>query len=211
MKYILFDVAGTLLYKPSFYVKISEVLMQFGYSVEEKTIKNNHKILSESIFFPDRTSEEFYANFNKEFLYSLGIIPTEELLKAIFQACSYLPWEKFDDAEFLNEIKLPVGIISNFNSTLKEKLKSFFNIDFADIFVSEELGIAKPSLDFYKRALEKIGVDPSEIIYVGDSVKLDLEPAQKLGINAYVIDRENYFQVQKNRISSLYDLKTILQ
>lgn len=207
MKYILFDVAGTLLYKPSFYQKMGEVLQQFGYAVEEKTIKYHHKILSESIFFPDRTSADFYSHFNREFLYSLGIIPTEAMLGAIFSTCSYLPWEPFADTAFLKEINVPMGIISNFNSTLKEKLKSFFDVTFTDIFVSEELGVAKPSLEFYGKALEKIGIEPKDIIYVGDSVKLDLEPALSIGMNAFLIDRENYFPQQKQRISALTDLK----
>jgi putative hydrolase of the HAD superfamily len=210
MKYILFDVAGTLLYKPSFYTKIGEVLTAFGYTVDEKTLKYHHKILSESIFFPDRTNEEFYATFNSEFLYSLGIIPTNALLAAIFKACSYLPWEPFEDTTFLKEINVPVGIISNFNSTLKEKLKSFFDVTFADVFVSEELGVAKPSAEFYGKALQQIGIAPQDIIYVGDSVKLDLEPALKLGIKAFLIDRENYFPAQENRIFSLADLKKFL-
>jgi len=207
MKYILFDVAGTLLYKPSFYQKMGEVLQQFGYEVDEKTIKYHHKILSESIFFPDRTNADFYSHFNREFLYSLGIIPNDEMLEAIFKACSYLPWEPFADTVFLNEIDIPMGIISNFNSTLKEKLKSFFDVTFTDIFVSEELGVAKPSLEFYGKAMDKIGIDPKDIIYVGDSVKLDLEPALAIGMNAFLIDRENYFPQQKQRISALTDLK----
>lgn len=207
MKYVLFDVAGTLLYKPSFYVKMEEVLQQFGHAVDPKRLQYHHKILSESIFFPDRTNADFYSHFNRELLYSLGILPTDEMLETIFNSCSYLPWEKFDDTHFLNEIKVPVGIISNFNSTLKEKLKSFFEIEFSDIFVSEELGVAKPSLDFYGKALEKIGIEPSEIIYVGDSIKLDLEPASKLGMKAMLIDRDDYFPLQQNRISTLTDLK----
>lgn len=207
MKYILFDVAGTLLYKPSFYQKMGEVLQQFGYGIEEKTIKYHHKILSESIFFPDRTNADFYSRFNREFLYSLGIIPTNEMLETIFKVCSYLPWEPFEDTSVLKEINVPIGIISNFNSTLKEKLQSFFDVAFTDIFVSEELGVAKPSLAFYGKAMEKIGLEPKDIIYVGDSVKLDLEPALAMGMNAFLIDRDNYFPQQKHRISALTDLK----
>lgn len=209
MKYVLFDVAGTLLYKPSFYVKMGEVLEQFGYETDQKILRLHHKTLSESIFFPDRTNADFYKMFNRELLYALGIVPTGEMLDAVFNACSYLPWEKFGDTDFLNEIEVPIGIISNFNSTLKEKLKSFFDVEFTDIFVSEELGVAKPSLDFYGKALGKIGIDPSEIVYVGDSVKLDLEPALALGMNAFLIDRENNFPMQKRRINSLTDLKSL--
>lgn len=207
MKYILFDVAGTLLHKPTVYVNIQQALAKNGYDIDAATIKYRHKIMSESIFFPDRTDETFYKHFNKEFLYSLGLIPEEQLMLDIYNSCSYLTWEKFEDTAFLNDIKIPVGIISNFNSTLKEKLKSFFDLTFADVFVSEELGVAKPKSEFYERALEQIGIDASDIIYVGDSVKLDLDPAQKLGITAVLVDRDNYFPAQKNRISSLYELE----
>lgn len=210
MKYLLFDVAGTLLHKPSFYLKVAEVLNSSGFNIDEKTIKYNHKILSESIIFPDRTNKEFYRVFNKELLYSFGIIAHDELLENIFNKCSYLPWEKFEDTTFLSEIKLPMGIISNFNSSLKEKIILHFDVQFSNIFVSEELGVAKPSPEFYQKALKIIGIEPSEILYVGDSIKLDVEPAKKLGINAYLIDREGYFLNHKNRISILSEIKKLI-
>jgi len=207
MKYILFDVAGTLLYKPDVHTNIQQALLRHGFAVDLADIKFRHKMVSESIFFPDRTDETFYQHFNTEFLYALGIVPEDKLMLDIYNSCSYLKWEQFADANFLERINIPVGIISNFNSTLKERLKSFFDITFADVFVSEELGVAKPKSAFYEKALEQIGIDASEIIYVGDSVKLDLAPAQKLGIKTFLIDRDNYFPAQKNRIGSLYELE----
>lgn len=209
-KYILFDVAGTLLHKPTVYSAIHKVLLENNIQLDEIKIKFHHKLLSEYFVFPDQTDAEFYKKFNSELLYSLGIIPNPELLNQMFKACTYLPWEKFTDTIFLNEIKTPIGIISNFNSTLKDKLKTFFDISFLDIFVSEELGIAKPNKIFYQKAIDKIGVMPNEIVYVGDSIKLDIEPALSLGINALLIDRENYFPALKNRITSLNDLNKIL-
>ena len=110
----------------------------------------------------------------------------------------------------MNEIKLPIGIISNFNSTLKEKLITFFDVEFKDVFVSEELGVAKPDTLFYQKAIDKIGVEPSEIIYVGDSLKLDIQPAQEVGLNAILIDREEYYPVFENRIKSLNELNNFL-
>lgn len=210
MKYLLFDVAGTLLHKPTVYPNIQEALRKNGYEIDLATIKFRHKMISESVFFPDRTNEDFYKIFNKEFLYALGIVPNEALMTDIYNSCSYLNWEKFSDTDFLKEVNVPIGIISNFNSTLKEKLKSFFDIEFADVFVSEELGIAKPKAEFYQRALAQIPIDPKDIIYIGDSIKLDIDPASQFGINAILVDRDNFFPAQKNRITSLYDLKKFL-
>ncbi len=209
MKYLLLDVAGTLLYKPTLQPKMLDVLASHGYSVDPATLKYHHKIFTETIFFPDRTSREFYQNFNRELLLSLGIIPSSQLLEDIFSNCSYLPWEPFPDTAVLAEMNVPMGIISNFNTTLKDKLEANFKVKFAHVLVSEELGIHKPSVEFYRRAIDQIGLDPQDIVYVGDSIKLDLEPALKLGIQALLVDRDQYFPLQTNRISSLADLKDL--
>ena len=210
MKYLLLDVAGTILYKPDLFNKIDETLRNHGYIVALDKLKYNHKLLSEVIKFPDRTGVEFYTDFNSELLYSLGIIPTDALLDAIFQSCSYLPWEKFDDTKILNEIKIPIGIISNFNSSLEKKLNEFFGPVFSDIFVSEEIGISKPSAAFYQKALDEINVNPKDILYVGDSFKLDLEPSRALGINSVIIDRDSFYLRNSNTIQSLSELKNLI-
>lgn len=210
MKYLLLDVAGTLLHKPALFIKIQGVLTGNGHIVALNKIKYNHKLLSETINFPDRTTKEFYSEFNAELLYSLGIIPTGELLDKIFNTCSYLPWEKFDDTEYLREVNVPIGILSNFNSSLKDQLSQLFGPVFSDIFVSEELGIAKPSVEFYQGALDKIDVDAKDILYIGDSFKLDMEPATQLGIRTYVIDRDNFYPNSPNTITSLFDIEGLI-
>lgn len=203
IKYIFFDVAGTLLGKPSLYSNIQDAIQEFGYQIELDDLKNKHKLLSEVIYFPDKTNADFYKKFNSELLYILGIVPSEGLLNAIFKNCTYLPWEAYEDTNILNQLNVPLGVISNFNSTLKDKLIHFFDPIFNDIFVSEELGVAKPKIEFYQKALEKIPFQPSEVLYVGDSIKLDLEPATKIGLNVLIIDRDGFYPNLKNRICNM--------
>lgn len=211
MKYLLLDVAGTILHKPDLYIKIEEVLIEYGYQVSLEKIKYNHKMLSELIKFPDRTDSDFYLKFNSEFLFSLGVVPNQEILESIFKVSSYLPWVAFSDTEVLKEISIPIGIISNFNSSLKDKLHVYFGPIFSDIFVSEEIGISKPNIQFYKNALIKLDVNPNEIIYVGDSFKLDFNPATELGIKSYVIDREGFYPNNINTIKSLFELVKLIK
>lgn len=210
IKYLLLDVSGTILYKPSLYDKLGQVLQTFGYEIDLKTIKYHHKLLSESIKFPDRTDKSFYDYFNSELLFSFGIVPTTEILSAIFSACTYLPWEKYEDTEVLKELTLPIGILSNFNSSLEEKLKSFFEVTFQDVLVSEVLGSAKPSLEFYQLALEKINLQPSEILYIGDSFKLDYKPAKEIGFTTFIIDRDNFYPKSDAILHSLTEIKNRL-
>ena len=206
IKYIFFDVAGTLLGKPTLYSIIQNTLRDFGHEVGLDEIKNKHKLLSEVIHFPDRTDMAFYEKFNSELLYLLGIVPEEALVNSIFKKCTYLPWEAFEDTQILKELPLPMGVISNFNTSLKDKLKQFFGPVFQDVLVSEELGVAKPNIEFYQKAIEKIPFDAHEVLYVGDSIKLDLEPASKLGFKVLIIDRDNFYPNSKNKISSLTEI-----
>ena len=206
IQYIFFDVAGTLLGKPTLYSIIQNTLRDFGHEVGLDEIKNKHKLLSEVIHFPDRTDMAFYEKFNSELLYLLGIVPEEALVNSIFKKCTYLPWQAFDDTQILKELPLPMGVISNFNTSLKDKLKQFFGPVFQDVFVSEELGVAKPNIEFYQKALEKIPFAAHEVLYVGDSIKLDLEPASKLGFKVLIIDRDNFYPNSKNKISSLTEI-----
>ena len=210
IKYIYFDVAGTLLEKPMLYANIQKSLADFGYDITIKDIKIKHKLVSELIHFPDRTDEMFYTKFNSEFLYVLGILPTEELLKSIFKNCTYLNWQAFEDTQILKEINIPMGVISNFNTSLRDKLEHFFGPIFKDVFVSEELGVAKPNIAFYQEALNKIQLKPSEVLYIGDSVRLDYEPAYKIGFNVLIIDRDNFYPNLKYKISNLAEIPDFL-
>lgn len=210
IKYIFFDVAGTLLGKPTLYTNIQKAITEFGYEVSLEDIKCKHKLLSEVIRFPDRTDGQFYQKFNSELLYLLGIVPSNDLVDAIFKNCTYLPWEAFDDTNILSQLNVPIGVISNFNTTLKDKLNEFFGPVFQDVFVSEELGVAKPNIEFYQRALDKIPFAANEVLYIGDSIKLDVEPAAQLGFNALIIDRDNFYPNLKNRISSLTEIAKYL-
>lgn len=209
--YIFFDVANTLLHKPQLFTKINQVFVEHGYEIEIQHLKRVHKLLSEAIIFPDKTSKEFYQNFNAELLYAIGILPNPKLLEDIFSVCTYMEWQPFEDTDFIEKITIPTGIISNWDTSLESKLKSYFNCDFFEIYGSQKEGIKKPSLDFYKRAIENLDCSPSQILYVGDSIKLDTEPARKLGIEAILIDRENVFPYYKEpKINSLHQLSMFL-
>ncbi len=206
---LLLDAANTIIHKPDFYIKLIEVLNKYNLNVEKGDVKKMHKIVSEYFHFPDRTSKDFYAIFNKELLYGMGIISTPEMLEDIYKACSYLEWKKFDDTKYLTKIECDKFILSNFNKELNTILDRLFSGVFQSTIISEIEGLRKPDPHFFKKAIELLGVEPSEIIYVGDSIKLDLEPGLKAGMNAWLIDREDYYPYCKRRIRTLEDITNI--
>ena len=210
IRFVFFDVANTLLHKPALYQRIAAALKNNNITVDLIQLRNNHKLLSEVIRFPDKTNSDFYRQFNAELLYSLGIIPTTLLLDDIFEFCTYLPWEAFEDVSSINAISLPKGIISNWDTTLSQQLKAHLDVDFDIVVGSAESGVAKPNLSLYKKAILLSGFEPHEILFVGDSLKLDIEPAQKCGIQAILIDRYQLFLNYKNRIRFMSELNGVI-
>ncbi|MBR4735765.1 MAG: HAD family phosphatase [Bacteroidales bacterium] len=54
---------------------------------------------------------------------------------------------------------------------------------YEDMFVSSEMKMLKPSLEFYREAVRRIGLPPEEILFIDDSLT-NVEAARALGIDA---------------------------
>jgi putative hydrolase of the HAD superfamily len=194
MKYFVFDVANTLLHKPTLWQKIQEVLQKYQINIDEKELKLRHKILSEVIVFPDKTNKDFYTHFNTELLLSLGIYPDNQLVEAIFENCTYLDWQVFEDTIHIASLIKPLGIISNWDLTLPTKLKKYFpTLHFENIICSAKVGFRKPQKEIFEMALQQFQCQAQDVVFVGDSMRMDIVPSLAMGIQAILIDRENFY------------------
>ena len=208
---VFLDVANTLLHKPALYPAIRKVLGDAGIDVPAGMLARRHRLLSETIEFPDRTSRGFYQQFNAQLLRSLGVAAEPRLLDALYQACSYLPWAPFDDVAHLLDVSLPLGVLSNWDCSLQDKLQSLTDVSFRWILGSEHQQLRKPDPAFFARLLQAADCPASHIIYIGDSVRLDVEPAMKMGMRAYLIDRDDlYPHGNLPRLRSLAELRALL-
>lgn len=75
--------------------------------------------------------------------------------------------------ENVQKSELIVGIITNgptehqFRKIHSLGLTKYINRDF--IFISEEVGMAKPNPAIFKHVSQKVSISPSELLYIGDS------------------------------------------
>jgi len=86
----------------------------------------------------------------------------------------------------LRKAGLRRGIVSH-GLTMKqaEKLIRLDLLPYLDpdaIFISEQIGIAKPNPKLYAAALRDLGLDPMEAMYVGDNPAHDITPPHELGM-----------------------------
>ena len=84
--------------------------------------------------------------------------------------------------------KNQIAILTNENlRTQLLKLNIFFPAFSTlkiQLFCSEEIGVEKPSKEFFEYCLKKMKSKPKDTIMIGDSLKDDIEGAMNQGINA---------------------------
>jgi len=207
IKYVFFDVAGTLVYKPKLFYFIQRILQRNHHHISQSIIQHHYSILSKNTTFPAKTTKSFYDMFNANLLQLLGIQPSPTLLIEIYNECNNLHWEAFPDTSVLRSITLPVGIISNWDDTLNPLLASLFSVPFWKVYSSSDIGLAKPDIRMYQHVVKDIGCAPSEIVYIGDSLDLDIIPASTIGLKTILLDRNNeYIHFKGPKISSLSEI-----
>lgn len=210
IKFLLFDAANTLIHKPSLWTKLEEILPTATNEFSILEVKKQHQLVSEATQFPDKTTKEFYDSFNHKLLEALGIKANPALLTTIHEACKNLAWEAFRDTEYLKNIDLPFGILSNFNDQLAALIQSKFELDFNPIISSAAIGKQKPSPAFYAKAIDLLPFPAENILFIGDSIRLDLIPGKEAGMQDLLIDRLNNYETYANRITNFDQLNDFL-
>lgn len=59
------------------------------------------------------------------------------------------------------------------------------------LFMSEDLGVSKPSTQFFDKCVEKLNVDKGNVVMIGDSLFADIGGAKNSGISAIWFDKKN--------------------
>ena len=95
--------------------------------------------------------------------------------------------------ESLRAARMRTGIVTHGMTTKQcEKLLRLGIVDLLgprDIFISEQVGIAKPNPKLYQHALTSMGLLPSEVLYVGDNLAHDIVPPRSIGMHTAWIKR----------------------
>lgn len=118
----------------------------------------------------------------------------------------------YDDAipalDALKQLKLQLGVLSNFGTHLRTVLERFDLLPYFDfVVVSAEERLAKPDPRIFSRVVAQAGRPADRILYVGDHVGDDVEGARGAQVDAVLIDRANHHSdTQAARIDTLLDL-----
>jgi HAD superfamily hydrolase (TIGR01509 family) len=116
---------------------------------------------------------------------------TVEYIIGVWQRDMYLDPEAHDVLRALRS-RFKIAMITNWDHAPRiPKLLSELEIDeyFEEVVISDEVGVAKPDPAIFHVALEKTGLEPSEVAYVGDSPE-DVQGSQAAGVHPILIRRD---------------------
>jgi len=82
---------------------------------------------------------------------------------------------------------LTIGFLSNGNS-YPDRCGLEGHFDF--VVLSQEVGVAKPDVGFFRIACERAGCTPGELVHVGDSLEEDVVGANGVGATSVWLNRE---------------------
>lgn len=78
--------------------------------------------------------------------------------------------------------RYPLVLVSNFYGNIETVLKDFgLRNYFSEIIESSVVGIRKPDPGIFALGVKALGLEPEDVVVIGDSYKKDILPAQSLG------------------------------
>jgi HAD superfamily hydrolase (TIGR01662 family) len=211
IKAVLFDMFDTLMliehdhafYRPSLR-KAHEFLVQNGVDVSFDVFEDAYVAARDALYAEaDVRMEEPHFNLRvANALRSLGYdfdVSSGVVRGATLAFCKeFMRYVRIDEnaKDVLSELRgrCKLGIVSNFaipecvfRLLQKHGLDMFFDV----VVVSGAVNKRKPSPEIFQKALEKLGVDASEAVFVGDTVDADIQGAKNLGMKTIFIERRS--------------------
>jgi 2-haloalkanoic acid dehalogenase type II len=221
LKAVLFDVGLTLIKTAPFPEIYSRILTCFGVKVSIDDIIRAQEA-TESEFdaanYPINRRKEYWTRYNASLLEKLGVkerrLFLAEKIDALWWEFSHL--QVYSDVEptlsSLRAKSLKLGIVSNgLEKDLEHVLEKLKLKEWFDVVVGiDSCNCAKPDKEIFLYALDRLGVQPGDSLFVGNSAETDYRGALNVGIKSFIIDREGKIPSQYDRIESLTELLTIL-
>lgn len=136
-----------------------------------------------------------------------------QLSEAIFAFWQTPPL--FDDArDFLSACDLPIMVLSNIDRVDIEAAIAAHRLAFSDVITSEDVRSYKPRPELFQAGLDALGLAPTDVLHVGDSITSDVIGANELGIPVAWVNRNDKAApavgIPDFEVSTLTELSTFL-
>ena len=199
---ITFDAAGTLMVPdPSVGESYAKVLRDRGLAADPEAIERNFR----ATFEATQTSQKESAFAPKVYWKSVvagslaGFCPVDELDSVFEELWEFFgrgdSWRLLEGAQStLKELRdrgFRMAVLSNNDTRLKNVLRDLgVSAFFERVFVSFELGQAKPDPAIFRSVEKALGLPSSAFLHVGDDQAKDADGARNAGWKAILLTKQ---------------------
>ncbi|MDP4182264.1 MAG: HAD family hydrolase [Bacillota bacterium] len=227
IKFVLFDCMETLIDMTQLPERRDYAYWAYNGSTIEYLWKDFEEFFEEYKYAADYISEKLPEHRESSMMERFSFMvdrkrvgrDKDEFIKRIHQnywanysSKCYVHKETVELLEYLKD-KYKLGVVSNFmvedgieDLIDKTCIKKYFEF----IVTSVKNGWRKPHKNIYDEAIEKAGVSPQYICFVGDDYICDYEGPRKFGIQSFLYDRGMKYSDVPYRLMSLLELKRFL-
>lgn len=203
IKRIIFDLDNTLIpYPKSFEKAYIPYLKKYNLNITPLelyklvgTYENYHNIYTYDLLL-ELINKNLNTSLGKEFL--------DEFIDIYDKLDEPLDKDVIETLKYLSS-KYSLVVLTNwFTNSQKNRLKNTKILDYFDEVYGGDLVKTKPNEEAFIKTMGKF--KPSECISIGDRIKYDIEPAEKLGIKTYLLGESDKYDT----INKISDLKELL-
>ncbi|MFB0562364.1 MAG: HAD family hydrolase [Candidatus Lokiarchaeia archaeon] len=208
---LVFDLEGTLYNSKEL---VNEWRLQVFKLIGEKTGMSEEKILKEFLKIVEELKGQGFRRPPVSMIVERVGISREDLYKAI---------ESVDPSKFIQpdpklretledmREKWRLAMLTNLSRKSTLNILRALDLD-SDIFdplvTASEMKKGKPDPEPFRRISEELGLEPSSIMMVGDSISSDLAPAKKVGMRtALISEKETSTPLADLEVRSIHELK----
>jgi len=197
-KAVTVDLFGTLLSEAIGEAKVYEMMMKrHGYPADAAAIDARYKVA----YKRHKTNDELrYVGDGKEFWRVVVMEAVDCQDPKVFEDIYNfyeLPaaWKvspgAFPAIRKLRRHGIKTAVLSDFDTRCRDLVNSFgFDRAFHEIICSAEVGAEKPDPRIFTAACEALGVEPHEVLHIGDSERRDVIGAKEFGFDALLWGRD---------------------
>jgi len=196
-------------------MKINTIIWDIGGVLERTEDHTPRQQQAEDLGISVNDLSELIFGNSTEFKVQLGQISREEHLAYVQAELGLSSRKAMDevlekffagdrlDTELVDNIRdfktrFTTAVLSNYSSILREQINTTWKIGdaFDHLIISSEVGYKKPDPEIYRIALEKIGCQTNEAVFIDDFIE-NIHGAEALGIHGI------HFKNAKQALSEL--------
>ncbi|MBZ0168505.1 HAD-superfamily hydrolase, subfamily IA, variant 3 [Candidatus Methylomirabilis lanthanidiphila] len=201
LKAVIFDAGNTLMLVN--YGVVVEALGAEGWDVEEAAVREAEyraRVRLDQVLARRHSTEapEIFRTYMRFVCEEIDVPWDEAAERALGRIAAYHRvhnlWDRLNPQaqtvlEMLRDRGLTLGMISNSNGwverlVMENGLRPYFHF----VLDSRLIGVEKPDPRIFQIALDRLGIDPAEALYIGDLYSIDVVGSRAAGMRAILLD-----------------------